>query len=143
MTTMNKVREVGDDIVATLVKLCHESNRVYCQSIDDYSQASWDDAPDWQKDSATDGVRNLIKNPTFTAQQSHENWIRHKTSDGWIYGDKKSEEYKTHPCLVRYELLSESQKVKDHIFRSVVLGFLETFLTGDEVESLTEEIRMR
>ncbi len=123
---MNKVREVGDDIVATLAKLCHESNRVFCQSIDDDSQPSWEAAPDWQKDSAFDGVRNLIKNPAFTAQQMHENWVRHKTADNWIYGDKKSEKYKTHPCLVRYELLSESQKVKDHIFRSVVLGYLAT-----------------
>jgi len=113
-----------------IAKLCHEANKVYCQSIDDDSQPSWDNAPDWQKKSAIDGVRGLIKNPTFTAQQMHENWVRHKTADNWIYGDKKSEKYKTHPCLVRYELLSESQKVKDHIFRAVILGYLETIRVG-------------
>lgn len=114
------------DKVLRIAKLCHEANRVFCQSINDYSQPLWTDAPDWQKDSAYDGVEHLIKNPKFTAQQMHENWIRHKCADGWIYGDKKSEKYKTHPCLVRYELLSEEQRVKDHIFRSVVLGFIAT-----------------
>ena len=112
-----------------IAKLCHEANRVYCQSIDDYSQPSWDDASDRQQDSAIDGVKSLIKKPAFTAQQMHENWVRYKCADNWIYGDKKSEKYKTHPCLVRYELLSENQKVKDHIFRSVVLGFLATKVT--------------
>ena len=67
-----------------IAKLCHEVNRVYCQSIDDYSQPSWDDASDGQKDSAIDGVKSLIKNPSFTAQQMHENWIRHKTANKWI-----------------------------------------------------------
>lgn len=122
--TMSDIKE--EEKVITIAELCHEANRVYCQSIDDDSQVSWAVAPAWQKKSVIDGVRNLIKNPTFTAQQSHENWLRHKTADGWIYGDKKSEKYKTHPCLVRYELLPEDQKIKDHIFRSVVLGFLET-----------------
>lgn len=134
--TMSDIKEMDvsfvppEEKIVAIAKLCHEANRVFCQSIDDDSQPSWDDAPYWQKNSALDGVRSLIKNPTFTAQQMHENWIRQKTADGWIYGDKKREKYKTHPCLVRYDLLPDNQKVKDHIFRSVVLGFLETIQVG-------------
>jgi len=115
-----------DDQTTFIAKLCHDANRVFCLSIGDDSQPLWDDAPKWQKDSAIDGVENLIKNPAFTAQQSHENWVRHKCAEGWIFGDKKSEKFKTHPCIIRYDLLSEDQKIKDHIFRSIVLGFLKT-----------------
>jgi hypothetical protein len=83
-------------------------------------------SPQWQKDSAIDGVRNLIENPSVTAEDSHKNWMDHKLQNGWIYGEKKSEKFKTHPCIVRYELLPLEQQIKDHIFRSLVLGFFSS-----------------
>ncbi len=42
---VDKIAEVG-----------HETNRAYCETIGDFSQPSWGNAPDWQKDSAIGGV---------------------------------------------------------------------------------------
>lgn len=98
----------------------HEVNRAYCESLGDKSQSPWKDAPEWQKDSAMMGVRAVIQNPKLTPEDSHKLWLEQKQKDGWIYGDVKDVEKKTHPCMVEYEKLPELQKVKDHLFGVVV-----------------------
>lgn len=43
-----------------IAKIAHEANRIYCQTLGDYSQPPWEDAPDWQKNSAIAGVQAYI-----------------------------------------------------------------------------------
>lgn len=102
-----------------IAKLCHEVNRAYCRSIGDDSQPVWEEAPQWQKDSAINGVEFHMTNET-TPEQSHENWMREKITDGWIYGPVKNPEKKEHPCMVRYEELPAEQRTKDYLFKAVV-----------------------
>lgn len=97
----------------------HEINKAYCEAIGDLSQPSWEDAPQWQKDSAIKGVQTHIEND-LTPEQSHKSWMDIKVSDGWVYGDIKDPVAKTHPCIVAYSDLPLNQKVKDHLFRAVV-----------------------
>lgn len=94
----------------------HTANKAYCERIGDDSQPSWFDAPDWQKDSARAGVRNLIVHPETTPEQSHESWMRQKIADGWAYGSVKDVEAKRHPCMVPYAELPPSQRKKDELF---------------------------
>lgn len=75
--------------VEKIAKVAHEINRAYCQSVGDYSQPSWDDAPEWQKKSAMNGVEFHIQNPNATPENSHENWLKDKQIDGWKYGPVK------------------------------------------------------
>ena len=56
------------DVTAT-ARICHEVNRAYCASIGDSSQVSWDEAEDWQRDSAVKGVLFAIENPDVTPKQ--------------------------------------------------------------------------
>ncbi len=100
--------------------LAHEINRAYCESIGDFSQPKWEDAPQWQKDSAVDGVRFHIAHPNATASASHENWLKMKLADGWKYGAVKNADTKEHPCCVPFDELPEKQKTKDYLFRAVV-----------------------
>lgn len=46
--------------------------------------------------------------------------MKEKIEDGWVYGDEKDTEKKTHPCLVPYEELPEFQKKKDALFQAIV-----------------------
>lgn len=102
-----------------VARICHEVNRAYCESLGDTSQASWEDAPQWQKDSALLGVE-LHLNSDAGPKASHESWMQQKVNDGWVYGEEKNPEKKTHPCIVPFELLPIEQKAKDFIFRGVV-----------------------
>ena len=43
----------------------------------------------------------------------HEVWAETRISQGWTYGERRDDELKTHPCLVPYEKLPESEKEYD------------------------------
>lgn len=106
--------------VSDVARVAHEANRALCLSQGDQSQPSWEDAPDWQRDSAMDGVKFHLANPDAFASASHDNWLRHKQADGWTYGEVKDPEAKTHPCMVPFEMLPADQQAKDHLFKAIV-----------------------
>ena len=106
--------------IQKIAQVAHETNRAFCQSIGDDSQPSWENAPDWQKLSAIDGVNFHIANPNSKPEDSHNNWLRLKYADGWKYGTVKDPDKKEHPCCVSYEQLPIEQRVKDFLFLGVV-----------------------
>ena len=104
--------------VEEIAKICHEVNRGLCEVLGDMSQTSWEDAPNWQRTSAINGVRNFQGGERAPAS-SHNSWMREKRATGWIYGETKNVEAKTHPCLVAFHLLSPEQRLKDELFVTV------------------------
>lgn len=117
MTTVLNMSEIA--------KMCHEVNKIWCISNDDNSQPSWEDAPDWQKQSAIDGVKFHLNNPDASDRATHENWMAQKINDGWTYGELKDSEAKTHPCLVEFDELPIKERKKDALFRAVVHALAE------------------
>jgi hypothetical protein len=100
--------------------LAHEVNRIWCRMNGDFSQPSWADAPDWQRNSALNGVAFHMDNPDAGDSASHDSWMAEKVADGWVYGEVKDPDAKTHPCIVPFEQLPEHQQIKDSLFRSIV-----------------------
>jgi hypothetical protein len=100
--------------------VAHAVNAAYCQSLGDRSQSPWDQAPEWQQQSALVGVTMHLTNPDATPEQSHESWLAEKVAAGWTYGPVKDPELKQHPCCVPYDELPIEQRVKDHLFKAVV-----------------------
>ncbi len=47
------------------------------------------------------------------AKNVHDVWARSRISEGWSYGPERDDVAKTHPCLVPYEELPESEKDYD------------------------------
>lgn len=110
--------------ITDIAKVAHEANRAYCTAIGDDSQPPWEHAPQWQRDSAVEGVRAHI-NSDLSPEQSHEAWLEHKRADGWSYGPVKDAELKQHPCFVPYAQLPVEQRAKDYIFAGVVRALAE------------------
>lgn len=106
--------------IEAFARVCHEVNRAYCVALGDYTQPAWEDAPDWQKESARDGVRFHIEHPEAGPEASHESWLAGKTDDGWVYGPVKDAVLKQHPCIVPFDQLPREQQAKDYIFRAIV-----------------------
>lgn len=104
----------------SIARVCHEANRAFCETIGDTSQKSWEDAEQWQRDSAIAGVKFAIENPDAGASSQHDAWVRDKVADGWVYAPVKDATAKTHPCIVPYEALPIHQQLKDHLFRGIV-----------------------
>lgn len=109
----------ADTQVDRIAKVCHEVNRAYCEGIGDYTQKPWEQAADWQRESAILGARARLEQ-TLTPEEQHNLWMRHKQTNGWVYGERKDEVAKTHPCIVPYSMLPEKQKVIDLLFGAVV-----------------------
>lgn len=103
-----------------IARVCHEVNRAYCEALGDHSQVPWEQAPDWQIESAFDGVHLHLHNPDAGPQASHESWMNCKLKDGWKYGPVKDAVKKEHPCIVPFDQLPVEQQAKDFIFRAVV-----------------------
>ncbi len=59
------------------------------------------------------------------AKNVHEVWADSRLSQGWQCGAQRSDELKTHPCLIPYEELSEEEKEYD---RNTSLGTLKLIM---------------
>lgn len=116
------------DVVAAalmeVARMAHEVNRAYCVSIGDHSQVPWEEAPQWQKESAVKGVMNIARNPETGPVDSHASWLETKINDGWIWGPTKNGELATHPCMVPFDELPPEQQIKDHLFVGTVKALL-------------------
>lgn len=102
-----------------IARVAHEANRTL-QIItgDPAPSPAWDDAPAWQQQSAVDGVAAAREGRDGEAL--HEAWCEQKRADGWIFGDTKDPEARTHPCLVPYSDLPAEQRAKDELFGAIV-----------------------
>jgi hypothetical protein len=102
-----------------IARVCHEVNKAYCESQGDMSQPTWEDAPQWQRESARMGV-DLHTMGNFGPEASHISWMNQKLDEGWSYGAFKDPENKKHPCLVPFAELPVAQQAKDFIFRAIL-----------------------
>lgn len=109
-----------ESILLHVAQVCHEANRAICQAFGDDSQQPFEFAPQWQRESAVKGVAFHMMMPEAPPSLSHESWMAAKLADGWVYGEEKDEEKKTHPCLVPFDQLPKHQQAKDYVFTAIV-----------------------
>jgi len=112
--------------VEQIARVCHETNRSYCETLGDHSQLPWASAPNWQRTSAINGVRFHMDNPDAKPSASHDEWLKEKKATGWKYGPTKDAEKKEHPCFVPYDELPVEQQAKDALFIAVVHALVKT-----------------
>lgn len=106
--------------ITDVAKVCHAANKAYCETLGDFSQRSWDEASEWQRESAIKGVQFAVINPTAPPSAQHDAWLREKSATGWKYGPVKDVEKKEHPCCVPYDALPAEQRRKDALFKAIV-----------------------
>jgi hypothetical protein len=113
--------------IEQIARIAHETNRSYCESIGDASQPRWEDAPQWQRDSAVKGVEFHLaahaNGETPSPSASHDSWLAEKRAAGWTFGPEKNPDLKQHPCFVAYDELPVEQRLKDYLFGGVVAAF--------------------
>ena len=102
-----------------LAMICHEANWAMQVIQDDLKPSEhWFGLDEETRESVISGVRRARTG--VTPQTLHELWCRFKMEHDWVYGLKKDERAKTHPCLVPYDELPESQKEKNILFLAIV-----------------------
>jgi hypothetical protein len=129
-------------LILAIAIACHQANKVWCEMNGDFSQKNWDEAEEWQRESAIKGVTFRQENPEASHDAQHNAWMEDKIADGWVFGEEKNTDLKTHPCLVAFEKLPEFQQKKDALFCSIVDSMLaaeiksNVFTKGFEKDSL-------
>ena len=103
-----------------IAQVAHEVNKAFCEAFGDTSQPEWKDAPTWQAESALKGVEFHLANPNAGSEASHQSWYSLKEAEGWVFGEVKDPEAKTHPCMVPFDKLPPEQQAKDFLFRQIV-----------------------
>lgn len=101
-----------------IAAVCHEANRELQFLLGEEMNEPWGECGEELMTSATNGV--IIAMEGATPEELHASWCEERISNGWIYGEEKDFESKTHPCLVRYSELPEEQRLKDHLFGAIV-----------------------
>jgi hypothetical protein len=121
-------KQLDPERVINCAIACHEANKAWCEANGDNSQKHWEQAEEWQQKSAIAGVMFKLKNVMARPEDQHNAWCESKTNEGWVYGEVKDADKKTHPCLVPYDQLPEFQKTKDKLFvQTVETYFPEMF----------------
>ena len=115
--------ETPDQLVERIARTAHEVNRAYCVGLGDDSQEPWEEASEEKQDSVKVGVIAKLQSP-LTPAEGHAAWMKHQIANGWVYGEEKDAEKKTHPALVSYESLPMAQRAKDMLFHTVIAGMV-------------------
>lgn len=112
------------ETLAAAAAVAHEANAEWSRQNGDRSHQRWPYASKRIRESAILGVTQIAENPELTPEESHELWAAHKQSQGWVYGEKKDEAERTHPCLIPYDELPEAERLKDRLFGATVRAVL-------------------
>lgn len=101
---------------------CHSAIAAYAVSLGEKPAPPWDKMDEAHKESVSAGVRLISENPNLGDDGAHASWMDAKLKEGWVYGEVKDTEKKTHPCLVPFTELPKEQQFKDALFRAIVLS---------------------
>ena len=92
-----------------------------------------------QFDSLVDAIVYQKANPNVTLEENHNNWMRMKRKQGWVYGETKDSLKKTHPDLVPFNELPTIEKRKDvsdivvHRLASQLIDELDELVTDHKI----------
>lgn len=120
--------------VEDIARVVHEANSGLQAIADEPVNPRWDEAPEWQRWSCIEGVRDALivlnggfmPNATPHPQQHHEMWLATMRDEGWTYGPVKDGDAKTHPYLVEWEELPPEQQAKTRLFLAIVAALRES-----------------
>lgn len=120
-----------------IARVCYALNREVAAVNGEEALPAWEDAPQQIKDGYIKGVEFRIKNPMATASAQHDEWMKARRVEGWVFGPEKCTETKEHPNLVPYIMLPVSQRLKDTLFKNTVVALSPLYFAA-----LPEEKRL-
>lgn len=102
----------------------HAAIKAWNEAHGDFSLKDWNEAEQWQRDSTFQMIDDILLHQQPDAEQVHNLWMQKKLADGWVYGEIKSSEKKTHPCLVPFSQLSDFERKKDSLVKAIVSSLI-------------------
>ena len=107
-----------------IAQVVHAAMREYSAQIGEAVPPMWVNMPTDVQNVVMQGISIIRSTPNTTSLEIHDSWLKGMLGKGWTHGAKKCGDLRTHPCMVSYDELPEVQRVKDDLFRSIVLGLV-------------------
>ncbi len=111
---------IDDERIAAISRTVHEAVRAWAAAHGQDSIPHWNRAPAWMRDSTRESVEFTLDHPEAPHSAQHDQWMAQKKRDGWVWGEVKDADRKTHPMLVAYEELPDMERRKDALFKAIV-----------------------
>ena len=77
--------------------------------------------------SAVEIAVHLAELTELLARHAHDLWALQRLREGWRWGQKRDDTARTHPCLIPYDDLPESEKEYD---RNAALGTIKAVIAS-------------
>ena len=115
-----------------IARICHEAQRALGLAFGDQSLEPWELESNGKRQAVMQGVHFAVaamkdatgKTLLDFAREQHDSWFKEHEKRGWVRGPFYSRENKTHPNMTPFDLLSDQQKAKDLVFRSIVMALV-------------------
>lgn len=111
--------------LVAIARTIHEAIRGWVAAHGETPLEPWPSASEWTKRSTMESILWRIENPDAPHAAQHEQWLEQLRRDGWVFGETKDFDRKTHPMMIPYEELPEFEKRKDAIFNALALSLSE------------------
>lgn len=106
-----------------LARIIHETHRAYCYTLGDKTPLPWDSTPEDIQNTIRRMIAIVVEDPSMDAEKFHRSWMEDKLKAGWTHGFTRDAVRKTHPRLLPFDQLEESERKKDEAFVTLVRLF--------------------
>ena len=116
----NSMAKISDEAATKIAQVVHESVRAWQTANNQPAAPVWGRAAKWMKLASVEAVRWRLQHPNADASAQHDRWMAEKVAAGWKYGRTKSGVKKTHPLMVGYRDLPDTERRKDELVNAVI-----------------------
>lgn len=110
--------------IEQIAKTCHAVHLAYCSEMLFHTQPKWDELQNEHRETIIDSVQKIVNGTIKSKEDSHNNFIKNKKKNGWIYGETYSLIDKINPRLIGFDDLSLEQRIKEALFFECVTSFI-------------------
>jgi hypothetical protein len=134
-------KPAAPNLFERIAKASYEATRAWREAADEAAggtpRAQWDEAEQWRRDSALEGVKRAVLDGR-TPEQLHESWRKDRLERGWKHGPVRNAKKKEDPHLKPFAELGDSLKRKSDLFASVAHTLFKCGKERWAVKTLTD-----
>lgn len=124
-----------------ILRIVEQLNATFIEGDFLFETSSYDDncCPFEEEDEYFD--QDIYENLSINmAKRMHNKWLNERITNGWVYGEERSDTSKTHPLIKPWDMLSEYEKTIDYDLPKEFIDLLSeygyTVISNEDLDDL-------